>query len=302
MAILTLFLMRTLTLSAPVASSSDILTRLISAPPLMRADYFGSWLRDLASGRGPMTAERQVQVAEAPGGGQDLLPWEAPIFSVLNGVARVLISGPIVNGYDDFTCWYWGLASSDRIRAACVELAGRADVRSVLFVFNSPGGMAQGTPETAAAIAQLSDAKQTVAHTGSMCCSAAYWMASQCRLITATLTADVGSIGTYLAFYDWSGYLEKAGIKLELFARGTFKAMGIAGKSLTDEQRKFLDDGVTRTNDRFLAAVRSARPGVTDETMQGQCFDGEQAVAACLVDYVVSGPDEIEAALALVPQ
>lgn len=287
--------MRTVTLSQPVASSSDILTRLVSAPPLMRADHFGAWMRDLASGRGPMNAARAVQLAAGDDDAEDLYPWEEPIFSVINGVARMAVAGPIVNGFDDFTCWYWGLASSDRIRAACVELAGREDVTAVLFDFKSPGGMAQGTPETAAAIAKLSAAKLTVGFTASMCCSAAYWMASQTRVMTATLTADVGSIGTYLAFYDWTGYLEKAGIKLELFARGTYKAMGIPGKSLTDEQREFLDAGVTRTNDRFLAAVRTARPGVIDDTMQGQCFDGEQAVAAKLVDYLVDGIEQVEA-------
>lgn len=69
--------------------------------------------------------------------------------------------------------------------------------------------------------------------------------------------------------------------------------MGIAGKPLTDEQRAFMDADIDRMNERFLSAVRAARPGVSDETMQGQWFDGEQAVTAKLADAVVTDLSEV---------
>lgn len=268
-------------------SPAEILTRILSTAPLMRADYFGSWARHLSS-------ERPVVQQEIADDGEDYVyPWEEPIYAVNAGIAVVDVTGPVMKGLDAVTCWYFGLMSSDRLQAACKELAGRDDVFVVIFKFNSPGGMAQGTPETALQIAKLGEVKPTIAFTDTMCCSAAYWMASQCKTILATMTADVGSIGTYLAFYDYTELLQKEGIKLELFARGTHKALGIAGKPLTDEQRAFLDADVTRTNDRFLSAVRAARPGVTDETMQGQWFDGEQAVEAKLADAVVTDLDQV---------
>jgi signal peptide peptidase SppA len=268
------------------SSAASILARFLSAPPLMRADHLSAWLRDLSAGNAPR-ADLPVKASIDDGEDDRRAPWDEPIYEVSNGVAIVEVTGPLAKGYDAVTCWYFGMMSTDRLQEAVTELITRADVQAVVFKFNSPGGMAQGTPETAAQIAALSASKPTIAFTDSMCCSAAYWMASQCRLVLATLSADVGSIGTYLALYDYTEYLAKEGIKLELFARGTYKALGIAGRPLTDEQRAFLETEVDRTNARFLAAVRSARPGVTDETMQGQWFDGEQALAAKLIDQVV---------------
>lgn len=281
--------MRSHKIPAPVASASDILTRFLSSAPLMRADHFSSWVRELTARQGqPVRAQIDEEDDD-----EYVLPWERSIYSVNAGIALVDVSGPIVKGYDALTCWCWGMMSSDRLADACKELAARADVYAVVFKFHSPGGMAQGTPETSAQIKALSMVKTTVAFTDTMCCSAAYWMACQCGAVVATMTADVGSIGTYAAFYDYTGMLEKEGIKLELFARGKYKAMGIAGKPLTDEQRAFMDADIDRMNERFLSAVRAARPGVSDETMQGQWFDGEQAVTAKLADAVVTDLSEV---------
>lgn len=271
----------------PIASASSILARIVSVPMLMRPDLLGSWVRELAGGRTPENA-RQGMAAVCSDDDYEYLPWEAPMYEVANGIALVEVSGPIVNGYDAVTCWYWGMMSSERLQAACLELAADPAVKTVIFRFGSPGGMAQGTPETGAMIAQLGTTKLTLGFTSSQCCSAAYWLASQCRLMFSTLSADVGCIGTYLAFYDLTEYFAKEGIKLELFARGTYKAMGIPGKPLTDEQRAWLDADITRINDRFLSTVRAARAGVSDESMQGQTFDGDQAIVAKLIDAVVA--------------
>lgn len=268
----------------------------------MRADHLSAWLRDLTANHAPRTAAA-VQASDGEDGGGDwCLPWEVPIYTVANGVGIVDITGPLAKGYDAITCWAWGMMSTDRLQAALSDLAARADVSVVILKFNSPGGMAQGTPETAAQIAALAQSKLTIAFTDTLCCSAAYWMACQCEIVTATVSANVGSIGTYLALYDYTEYLANEGIKLELFARGTYKALGIAGRPLTDEQRAFLEGEVDRTNARFLAAVRAARPGVTDDTMQGQWFDGEQALAAGLIDHVVTGFNEVLGTVLVTPR
>jgi ClpP class serine protease len=261
----------------------------------MRADRIAPFLLDLHAGQPPRTLPRGKVRADMIDDDDDddadepaVMPWDEPVYTVAGGIAVVLVQGPIVKGYDAFTCWAWGLASLDLIEAACDELAGRTDVAMVVFRINSPGGMSQGTPESAAAIGRLNAAgKLTIAFTDTQACSAAYWLASACSRIVCTLTADVGCIGTYIAFYDYSKMLADMGIKLELFKRGDYKALGLPGAPLTEQQREFLDASVQRTNDRFLAAVRAGRGEVADSTMQGQWFDGEQAVALNLADEVV---------------
>lgn len=56
---------------------------------------------------------------------------------------------------------------------------------------------------------------------------------------------------------------------------------------------EFLDREVQRTNDRFVAAVRAHRPGVADSSMEGQWFDGEEAVELKLADEVVGSVAEV---------
>ena len=220
----------------------------------------------------------------------NVLPWDEPIYTVAAGVAVIDICGTIIKGYDAFTCWCYGFFCLDTLQAALDELTARSDVAVVVLNINSPGGISTGIPETAAQIRALSaTGKLVIAFPDTIACSAAYWLGSQCDRFVCTISADVGSIGTYCALYDYAQYLKAEGIALELFKRGTFKAIGVMGTTLSKEQRAFLDAEVGRCNDRFLAEVRGRRGVVANETLQGQWFDGEQAVGLNLADQLVPG-------------
>jgi ClpP class serine protease len=82
--------------------------------------------------------------------------------------------------------------------------------------------------------------------------------------------------------------LAAAGIKVEVIRNqeGKFKAVGVSGTSLSDEQRSHLQDRVQASFDEFRRAVESARPNIQPERMQGQTFTGTEAKAAGLVDKV----------------
>lgn len=289
------------------ASPQQLLVEFLCTPVAMRADRLHALLRELAApaqiraGQSPdeYRARRALQPKADDGAGEDdddhddwTPPWEQPVYEVEGSTAIVRVYGPLLKGYDAFTCWWYGYFSVDRLQAALHELAARADVSAVIFVFNSPGGVVTGIPETAAQIRALGASKLTVACTDTLACSAAYWLASACSHVFATLSADIGSIGVYLALYDYSAMLKDWGISLDLFKRGKFKAIGVMGSSLTKDQRAFLDADVGRVNDRFLAAVRAHRGTVADDTMQGQWFDGEEALARNLVDQLVTGLPE----------
>lgn len=224
---------------------------------------------------------------------EDQMPWEEPIYAVENGIALVNVCGTIVKGYDDCTCWYYGLMSTDRLQAAIDEIAQRADVAVVVFWINSPGGCCSGMPETADAIVALGASKLTIAFTSDMAASNGYRIAAACSKIFCTRSAVLGSIGTFIAFYDYTEMLSKAGIKLELFVRGKYKAIGVDGNPLSEDQRSFLDAWVGRTNDLFTSFVSTRRPGVAAETMQGQWFDGDQAIEFKLADGIVTGLPEL---------
>ena len=220
---------------------------------------------------------------------------EESAYHVDNGVAIVPVNGVIGKRLNmlEMMC---GGADVDQIVMAVRKADMDPSVHSILLDVNSPGGMVTGTPEAAAELGKT--VKPLYAFTDSQMCSAAYWLASAATDgIFVTGSSDVGSVGTYLAMIDSSRAYEMEGLKLELFKAGKLKAIGLEGKSFTDEERSFLQEGVDRANARFLAAVISNRAeagcNISDETLQGQWFDGDQAVQNGLADRLVSGLGEV---------
>lgn len=270
-----------------------ILASLLTAPVAMRSDYHRTLVLSLL--RGEMRHPIARSEDERGGAEEDdyTPPWELPIYTASNGVAVLTIDGPLLKGYDACTCWFYGYASHDRIQDALREISARNDVAVVVLVVRSPGGMAMGTPETAAAVAALGKKKLCLAVTDTQACSAAYWIASQAATLFTTVSASVGCIGTYLALYDVTAYLDKEGFKLELFKEGKYKALGLAGNPLDENARALLTKDVARTNARFLEAVKAARSQVALEDMEGQWFDGEEAVQRGLADKIVASVDEV---------
>jgi ClpP class serine protease len=123
-------------------------------------------------------------------------------------------------------------------------------------------------------------------------CSAAYWVASQARAIYATPSAQVGSIGVVQAVIDNSAALDKAGIKVEVFSVGKYKAMGAPGTPLTDDQRELISSNLAEIAGEFHTAVLAKGRSIPAEAMEGQTFSGRQAQRYNLAGMV---PDRAEA-------
>ncbi len=134
--------------------------------------------------------------------------------------------------------------------------------------------------------------KPVVAFSDAMIASAAYWIASQAGEVYVTPSSSIGSIGTYLAWLDETVKMQVEGLKLELFAEGKHKGMGLPGRPLTMDDRQLLQSRVKQINDNFQSTVRRTRPDVGDETMQGQTFTGEDAEKNGLADGLVNDFDE----------
>jgi capsid assembly protease len=158
-----------------------------------------------------------------------------------------------------------------------------ADTGTIVLWFRSPGGIVTGIPEAAQAIRAAGGKKRILAFTDTLMASAAYWLAAQAQEIHATPTADVGSIGVYTAFYDFSEMLEREGIKLELFKAGRLKATGLMGNPLDEEARAHIQAAVDEAYAAFTSAVTRNRD-IAADTMQGQTFKGKEAIARNLTD------------------
>lgn len=164
-------------------------------------------------------------------------------------------------------------------------------VSQIIFDFRSPGGSVTGIPELGRKIAAIAS-KKTIAFTDSECCSGAMWLAEQCQNFYMTESATVGSIGVWCAYTDLTRQMEMDGEKMQCISAGKYKTMGAYWKPLSDEETQILQASVDKIHEQFKEAINNRRQ-VADEFMQGQTFDGPEALSAGLVDGLVDELDEL---------
>ena len=228
----------------------------------------------------------------APLGGGPLL------YAVREGVAIIDISGTI-HRYGDPE---WDAVGHDTIKAA-VSLAMRDRSASALLLrFNSPGGVASGVPELAAWLATQT-AKPVYAYADGLCASAAYYLAAATGRVYAPATATVGSIGVICRHMDWSGFLEKCGVRVTHLTGGAWKAAGNDAEPLTDEVKAYLQQPINELHTMFRADVAAHMPvdASAPETWgDGQVFLASRAHELGLVTGIVPGMDALIALIALI--
>jgi signal peptide peptidase SppA len=217
---------------------------------------------------------------------------ESPLLTIEDGIGVVAIEGPILRKPDLFARIFFGATSSEDIGEALREAGERDDIKAVFLNIDSPGGTVAGTPELAAAVKALNGSKPVYAFSSGLMCSAAYWIASQARAIYATPSAQVGSIGVVQAVIDNTAALDKAGLKVEVFSVGKYKAMGAPGTPLTDDQRELIQSNLAEIAAEFHDAVLSRGRAIPAEAMEGQTFSGKQAQRHNLAGMV---PDRADA-------
>jgi len=207
-----------------------------------------------------------------------------------NGFATLPISGVLMLRPSLVEMYYYGAEDTEVIQGLVEQAAEDKDIRGLLLDIDSPGGYAVGIAELGDTIAAAAKKKPVVAYTNGIMASAAYWIASQATEIVTSHSAIVGSVGVYAAYYDYSARLAALGIKVEVFTNeeGKYKGAGIAGTSLSEEQKERIQDAVQEDFEEFKKAILAKRPGIPDEAMQGQTFSGKKAVGVKLTDHTGS--------------
>lgn len=210
-----------------------------------------------------------------------------PKYTVEKGIATVPVSGILINRPSLVELFYYGAEDTEKLTGLVYQAAKDPEVRGIVLDIDSPGGYVVGISELGDAVRQASKKKPVVAHSSGLMASAAYWVGSQANEIVVTRSSIIGSIGVYAAYYDYSARLAALGVKVEVFANkeGTYKGAGLQGTSLSNEQRELIQQQVQDDFNEFRRVVRSTRPNVSDDAMQGQTFPGRKAVASGLADH-----------------
>ena len=209
--------------------------------------------------------------------------WDDCGFARVGNVGLVRIEGPIAR------CGGWWYAGYDQILEAH-DKAFRSDVRGVLQVHHSPGGVVSGGDEAAMALEKMAAASGKPLH--AIASDAMYSMSIRLAFPASkrwiTRAGGMGSIGIVTSRDDWTKANEMSGIRVETVASGDYKTDGNPDVPVTKEELGRIHDRVMFHYGLFAdAAVRAT--GLTLEQIAAQkagVYLGARAVEAKLADGV----------------
>jgi len=208
-----------------------------------------------------------------------------------DNTAIINIHGILMKNPPSWLAWF-GIETTDynQIRRQLADAIGKMEVQSILLHIDSPGGTVAGTSETADAIAAAGKVKPVMAEIEDLGASGAYYLASQAKSITANLNAEVGAIGVFTVYDDYSKAAEMAGIKTIVIRSGEHKGMGVIAAPITDEQIAAVQDVVNGMAENFIKAVSSGR-NMSIEAVRtladGRVFLAADAKNNGLIDSVI---------------
>lgn len=200
------------------------------------------------------------------------------------GLALIGIDGQMMKGSSKF-----GGVNTLQVRRALRMAAKDPEVNGIMLAIDSPGGTVSGTQELAADVAAAAKLKPLYAHIDDFGASAAYWVASQARRITAGPTAQVGSIGVLAVIEDSSQAMEKKGVVIHVISTGPFKGAGTAGAKVTDDHLAYFQARADALQIHFIDAVsqgRKAPLAVVQDWASGKVWIADQAKQMGLIDAV----------------
>lgn len=216
-------------------------------------------------------------------------------FDMVDNVAIIPIEGSLVHkggwvGAASGETSYQGLQAQ-------VAMARRSNlVRGVAYEVDSFGGEVNGGFETAAAMAQLSKEKPTIAILTDYAYSAGYLLASQARQIVMPRYGGAGSIGVIMIHADYSQALDEAGIRLTIIRAGKKKGDGNPYEPLNAALAEQWQAQAEAMRQDFAETVAKGRRGRITKTKalgtEAGVYDAAEAVSLGLADAI---GDPIEA-------
>jgi len=186
-----------------------------------------------------------------------------------------------------------------------VALNKNADVAAIVLDIESPGGTVDGTPEFGLSV--KGSKKPVVAFGDNMVASAAYWVASQAKLIIGNKNnpTEFGSIGTLYIHQNFSKYIEEniGSVEIIRAPQSVEKNRVNPIEPLSDDQRLVIQDDLKMITKDFITAVkkgRGSRLNITAEGMfAGRMFKASEALENGMIDSIGTLADAIDEAARL---
>lgn len=168
------------------------------------------------------------------------------------------------------------------------DLNDRAEMRDVdviVYEINSGGGAVVASKEVMREIEDVDI--PTVCRMRDTAASGAYMLSLGCDHIVADSATLTGSIGVRSSYLQFSGTLDKLGIRYVNISSGERKELGSSYQNITEEQKQILQQKTEDIHTDFISLVEERR-NLTDNQVEtvatGEPFLGSEAHQLGLVD------------------
>ena len=189
-----------------------------------------------------------------------------------------------------------------RTLAALERAEEDEDVRGVLLVVDSPGGLVADSHEIYHRLERVRAKKPVVVAMRRMATSGGLYVAMGAGpkgLIFAEPTTWTGSIGVIIPRYDVSGLAEKIGVNSDSLQTGELKDSLNPFQPLSEKEQEVWRVILADAFDRFVDVIDSNRDRLDEakvrELATGQIYTASQALSAGLIDRIGFEEDALAA-------
>lgn len=176
------------------------------------------------------------------------------------------------------------------------------DVKGVVLVVDSPGGLVADSHQIYHRLKQVSAKKPIYVSMKRMAASGGVYVsmgAGESGKIFAEPTTWTGSIGVIIPRYDLSGLAEKFGVSSDSLTTGPLKDSLNPLRPLTEKDREVWTAIMNDSFDRFVKIVDEGRKPLDEQTVReklatGQVFTATQAKEFGLIDDIAFEDEVIE--------
>ena len=194
------------------------------------------------------------------------------------------------------------IANAQPLIDKLLEFSKDSTVKAVVLRIESPGGGVSPSQELFQEISRTGRKKPVIVSMGSVAASGGYYIAAAAQKIYANPGTITGSIGVIIQFTNFEQLFKRIGFRMETVKSGAYKDVGNPSRSMTSEERAYLQEMIDNVHQQFVRDVALAR-GISEEKVReladGRIFTGEQAKEMGLVDELGNLKDAIDAAARL---
>jgi protease-4 len=182
------------------------------------------------------------------------------------------------------------------------KAAADGNVKAVVVRINSPGGSVTASDLMYTELKEFKrkTGKPVIAAMLDVAASGGYYVACAADKIYAHPTTVTGSIGVVMVAPDFSGTMDKLGIRANIIKSAELKDAGSPFREMTENDRMVFQRMITAMYARFLNVVAEARTTINQtrlkEIADGRVYLAQEAKEQGLVDEIGTLHDTLAAA------